>query len=79
MILGFVGPSEGFAHQRNIYLLIFGIALLYFSARSNRLERLLDRIINKMLDEFTEIRPRSFTKLMTVMEEQDEEIEEEKD
>lgn len=68
LILGFVGPSEGFAHERNIYLLIFGIALLYFSARSNRLDRLLDRIINKMLEEFTEIRPRSFSKLMTVME-----------
>lgn len=68
LILGFVGPSEGFAHERNIYLLIFGIAFLYFAAKSNRLDRFLEKIINKMLEEFTDIRPKSFSKLMTVME-----------
>jgi K+/H+ antiporter YhaU regulatory subunit KhtT len=68
LILGFVGPAEGFAHQRNIYLLTFGIAFLYFAAKSNRLDRLLEKVINKMLKEFTDIRPKSFSKLMTVME-----------
>jgi len=68
LILGFVGPAEGFAHQRNIYLLIFGIALLYFAAKSNRLDRFLERTINKMLEDFTDIRPKSFSKLLTVME-----------
>lgn len=68
LILGFVGPSEGLTHERNIYLLIFGIAFLYFAARSNRLDRFLDRIINKMLEDYTEIRPKSFSKMLTVME-----------
>jgi len=68
LILGFVGPAEGFAHQRNVYLLIFGIAFLYFAARSNRLDRFLDKLINQMLEKYTEIKPRSLSKLMTVME-----------
>ncbi len=68
LILGFVGPREGLAHERNIYLLIFGIAFLYFAARSNKLDRFLDRMINKMLERYTEIQPRSLSKLLTVME-----------
>lgn len=68
LILGFAGPSEGGNHYRNIYLLIFGIAFLYFAAKSSRLDRFLEHIINKMLVEFTDIRPKSFSKLMTVME-----------
>ena len=80
MILGFVGPREGLVHERNIYLLLFGIAFLYFAARSNRLDRFLDRMINKMLEHYTDIRPRSLSKLLTIMQElkeQDEEIQEE--
>lgn len=68
LILGFVGPTEGFSHLRNIYLLIFGISFLYFAARSNRLDQFLDRLIDRMLEKYTDIRPKSFSKLMTVME-----------
>ena len=68
LILGFVGPNQGLAHERNIYLLLFGIALLYIAARSQRLDRFLDRLINKMLKHFTDIKPKSLSKLLTVME-----------
>jgi len=68
LILGFVGPSEGLAHQRNIYLLVFGIAFLYFAAKSKRLDHFLDGVINKMLERFTDIQPKSLSKMMTVME-----------
>jgi K+/H+ antiporter YhaU regulatory subunit KhtT len=68
LILGFVGPSQGLSHERNIYLLIFGIVLLYSAGRSRRVDRFLERCINQMLEKYTDIRPKSFAKLMTVME-----------
>lgn len=69
LILSFVGgPSQGLTHERTIYLLIFGIALLFFATKWNWLERYLEKLINKMLKEFTDIRPKKFSRMMTVME-----------
>lgn len=68
LILGFTGQQESFGTMRNLYLMVFGAALLFFAARSNRLDRYLERAINFLLDRFTEIRPKNFSRMMTVME-----------
>jgi len=68
LILGFVNPESGFAQMRNIYILIFGIALLVFATRWNRLHRYIEKAINILLDRYTDIRPKQFSKMLTVME-----------
>ena len=68
LILGFTGPTTEALQQRNLVLLFVGIALLYLAARSRRLDKFLDRIINHLLERYGDFRPQSFSRLMTVME-----------
>lgn len=68
LILGFTGQSEGLGAVRNIYLLALGAALLFLATRSNRLDRYLERAINFFLNKYTDIRPKNFSRMMTVME-----------
>jgi len=68
LILGFVNPESGFAQMRNIYILIFGIALLIFATRWSWLDRYIEKAINILLEKYTDIRPRQFSKILTVME-----------
>jgi len=68
LIIGFTGSESSASDMRNLYLLIFGASLLFFAARSNRLDNFLERIINRVLRQYTDIRPTSFSKLITVME-----------
>lgn len=68
LILGFLNPESGFAQMRNIYLLIFGIAFLYFATKWNWLDRFLERIITWFLNHYSEIRPKSISRLLTLMD-----------
>lgn len=68
LILGFTGQEQEAGAMRNIYLLIFGASLLFFASRSNRLDRYLERIINYFLEKYSDIRPKNFSRMMTVME-----------
>lgn len=67
LIIGFTNTTNE-AHLRQIYLLLGGILFLYLTTRSKRLERLLDKIIVKLLVRFTDLRPRNFERLMTIMD-----------
>lgn len=68
LILGFVGADSRLDISSNIYLLIFGASFLYLAARSDRLDRFLEAIINRLLDRYTGIRPKSFSKMISIME-----------
>ena len=68
LILGFTGQQGQFGTMANLYLLALGAALLFLATRSSRLDRLLERAIDYILNRFTDIRPKNFSRLMTVME-----------
>lgn len=68
LILGFTESDGSATSVRMISLLVFGIALLFLAMRWQRLDRLLEKIINRMLDRYTDIRPKDFTSILTVME-----------
>lgn len=68
LILGFVGGGSSENYLRNFILLFIGVALLYLSTRSRRLDNILEKLINRALSNYTSLRPRNFETLMTVME-----------
>jgi hypothetical protein len=68
LILGFTSQDSAFGAAGNIYLLALAAALFFLAARSNRLDRYLEKIINYFLDKYTDIRPKNFSRMMTVME-----------
>jgi len=67
LIIGFTNSSDK-GHMGQVYALLGGILLLYLSTRSKKWDRLLDKIIAKLLVRFTDLRPRSFERLMTIMD-----------
>ncbi|MGA0334513.1 MAG: TrkA C-terminal domain-containing protein [Kiritimatiellia bacterium] len=67
LIIGFTNTSNE-THLKQIYLLLGGILFLYLITRSKRLERMLDKLIVKLLVKFTDLRPRNFERLMTIMD-----------
>lgn len=68
LILGFVGDGGSSTYIQNLSLLFLGVLLLFLLAKSQRLDRLLDSIINALLNRYSRIKPRTFDRLMTVME-----------
>lgn len=68
LILGFVGGDATENTFQNFILLFVGISLLYLATRSRRLDNLLEKIINRVIGEYTNLRPKKFETLMTVME-----------
>lgn len=68
LILGFVGPESTAGQVRNLTLLFACVALLFIAARSQRIDRVLSRLINRLLERYTDIHPRSFSRLMTLMD-----------
>lgn len=67
LIIGFT-KSNNQNNLELVYVLLGGILLLYLSTRSRKWDRLLDKIIAKFLVRFTNLRPRSFERLMTIMD-----------
>ncbi len=68
LVLGFVNPNTGMDRMINIYLLVTGIALLVLVTRWTWFDRYLDKLINFWLQRYTEIRPTTFSKMMTLMD-----------
>jgi len=68
LILGFIGDKNDFIQIQNIAILAVGAAVLIFAVRSSRVDALLEKAINVYLEKFTDIRTRSFSRLITVME-----------
>ena len=68
LIISFTGAHSARNQMLNVYLLLTGIFLLFLSTRSKRLDRLMDKIIVKLLVKFTDIRPKSFARMMTIMD-----------
>ena len=67
LILGFVGPNTAVGQARHVAFLFTCITLLFLAARSQRIDRLLSRVISKLLDRYANIRSHSLSKLMTLM------------
>ena len=68
LILGFSGPATALGKLEAFLLLLGGLLLLFLVTRSKRLDRFLDKVINRLLAKYTDIRPKKFEKLLTVME-----------
>lgn len=68
LIISFSGAPSPQGQMRNVYLLFTGIFLLYLSTRSKRLDRLMDKVIIKLLVKYTDIRPKSFARMMSIMD-----------
>ena len=68
LILGFAGSGSTLGLLETILLLFSGLTLLYLAARSNRLDQFLTPLINRLLDRWSDIRTRDFSRLMNVME-----------
>jgi len=67
LIIGFTNDS-GKNHISQVYVLLIGILILYLTTRSKKWDRMLDKVIAKLLVRFTDLRPRSFERLMTIMD-----------
>jgi K+/H+ antiporter YhaU regulatory subunit KhtT len=67
LIIGFTAQNDG-GHRDEILILIVGILFLYLITRSKKLERLLDKILTRLITKYSGLRPRSFARLMTVMD-----------
>lgn len=68
LILGFSGPGTTIGRIEAFLFLMLGLFFLFLVTRSRRLDRFLDRIINRFLEKYSDIRPKRFEKLLTVME-----------
>jgi hypothetical protein len=68
LIIGFTGAQDTRSQMDHIILLLLGLLLLFLITRSRRMERLLDRIIIYLLKRFTDLRPKNFERLMTIMD-----------
>lgn len=68
LIIGFTNANARGNQLHHIYALLLGILFLILITRSKKLERMLDKIIIFFLKRFTDLRPRSFERLMTIMD-----------
>lgn len=68
LILGFSGPGTTLGRIEAFLMLILGLFLLFLVTRSKKVDRVLDRIIDRCLAKYTDIRPKKFERLLTVME-----------
>lgn len=68
LILGFTGAQSARSQMTHIYLLLSGLLLLFLITRSRRLERLMDKLIIHLLSRYTDLRPKNFERLMTIMD-----------
>lgn len=68
LILGFIEVERGITTWQTLALFIVGLLLLYLTTRWKRLDRWLEKLINRWLDRYTDIRTKDFTSILTVME-----------
>lgn len=68
LIIGFTSnPNEG--HREELFILLSGILILFMVTRSQKLERIMTRMITWFITKYSGLRPRSFARLMTIMDE----------
>jgi K+/H+ antiporter YhaU regulatory subunit KhtT len=68
LIIGFSGAQSSRGQMTHVYLLLAGLLLLFLITRSRRLERMMDKIIIRLLTRYTDLRPKNFERLMTIMD-----------
>jgi hypothetical protein len=68
LIIGFTGDPSPQNQARHLTLLLAGLLLLFLITRSKRLERILDRFIIHLIQKYTDLRPQSFERLITIMD-----------
>ena len=68
LIIGFSGAQSTRNQMIHVYLLLSGLLLLFLITRSRKLERVMDRIIIRLLTRYTDLRPKNFERLMTIMD-----------
>ncbi|MDA3874188.1 MAG: potassium transporter TrkA [Kiritimatiellae bacterium] len=68
LIIGFTGGTSTQSNLQHAYALLLGIFVLFLTTRSKRLERILNALIVKCLIRFTDLRPKNFERLMTIMD-----------
>jgi len=68
LIIGFTGNADKQSQWHHAGLLLAGLLFLFLVTRSRRLERVMDKVIIYLLKRFTDLRPKNFERLMTVMD-----------
>jgi K+/H+ antiporter YhaU regulatory subunit KhtT len=68
LIIGFSGVQDARSQAIHIYMLLSGLLFLFLITRSRRLERTLDKLIIHLLKNYTDLRPKNFERLMTIMD-----------
>lgn len=68
LLLGLLNPDSSLASVKNLVVLFLGVALLLLSTRSKRIDHWLSRVINALLDRYTDIRVKNFSQLISVSE-----------
>jgi len=68
LLLGFVGPESSTTSLENLGVLFLGISALLLITRSTWIDRGLSRVINRLLERFTDIPVKNFSQLISVSE-----------
>ena len=68
LLLGFVNPKSSSTGLENFLVLFVGVSALLLITRSRWIDRGLSRVINRLLDRYTDIRVRNFSQLISVSE-----------
>lgn len=68
LLLGFVNPNSRSTGLENLLVLFLGVSALLLITRSKWIDRGLSRVINRLLDRYTDIRVRNFSQLISVSE-----------
>lgn len=68
LLLGFVNPQSSSTGLENFLVLFVGVSVLLLITRSKWIDRGLSRVINQLLDRYTDIRVRNFSQLISVSE-----------
>ncbi len=68
LIICFTNANARGNQLHHVYALLLGILFLILITRSKKLERMLDKLIIFFLKRFTDLRPKSFERLMTIMD-----------
>lgn len=68
LLLGFIDPKSSSNTFENLGVLFLGVSALLLITRSKWVDRGLSRVINRLLDRFTDIRVKNFSQLISVSE-----------
>jgi hypothetical protein len=68
LLLGVLQPDSSLGSVQNLAVLFLGVALLLASTRSARIDRGLSRVIERLLERYTDLRVRRFSQLISLGE-----------